>query len=217
MDIDSYRKLYGGDDTAPGWDAIDARLLQVYESQKPRHWAPELPMMLGGEDPIDGISAYRSDAGATPHWHFVTYGFSRLYYDEDSAGSDYSGFGFELSFRLALEDESEVGSWAVNMLQNIARYVHKSKRWFEPYHYMSANGPIRIGAETDVTAMAFVLDPELGTIETPHGRVDFIQMLGITSTEYAKLRDGSAQCMELFENEKIANPMCVTRLSRVRS
>ena len=175
-------------------------------------------MALGGEDPIDGISAYRSDAGGIPHWHFVTYGFSRLYYDEESVGGDYSGFGFELSVRLILDDEPEVGPWwVVNMLQNIARYVFKSKRWFEPYHYMSANGPIRIGTTTEVTAFAFILDPQLGTIETPHGRVDFIQLMGITGSEYTALREGKLQCVDLFKTESETNPLYVTGLSRVKS
>lgn len=39
MDVAEYKRLYGGrDDASPGWDAIDARLHEVYGEQEPRHW-----------------------------------------------------------------------------------------------------------------------------------------------------------------------------------
>ncbi|WP_143757727.1 suppressor of fused domain protein [Paenibacillus sp. FSL H7-0326] len=36
-----------------------------------------------------------------------------------------------------------------------------------------ANGPICLGADTLLTALAFTPDPELSPIETPNGRVGF--------------------------------------------
>ena len=56
--------------------------------------------MLGGPDPIDGISAYSCD-GDIDHLHFITFGYSSLYYDEESVGGDFRKFGFEMTFRLA--------------------------------------------------------------------------------------------------------------------
>jgi len=55
------------DDGAPGWDAIDAALKVVYPTQAPQHYGPVLRSLLGGEDPLDGISAYWNDA-PLPHW-----------------------------------------------------------------------------------------------------------------------------------------------------
>ena len=46
-----------------------------------------------------------------------------------------------------------------------------------------ANGPICLGADTKLTALAFTLDPELPAIETPNGHIEFIQMVGITADE----------------------------------
>src|SRR4051794_18823621 len=81
-----YERLYGGrDDAAPGWDAIDSRLRQVYKDQAPRHWGTVIKHMLGGPDPIDGISAYECTDGGRLHLHFCTYGYSSLYYDEEGA------------------------------------------------------------------------------------------------------------------------------------
>ena len=75
----------------------------------PRHFGTLLSHTLGGNDPLDGISVYWADA-PVPHWHYVTYGFSELYAKE-SSDADASGYGFELTFRLAAE-AGEDGSGA---------------------------------------------------------------------------------------------------------
>ena len=45
------------------------------------HWGTIIKAMLGGPDPIDGISAYESNAAPIPHLHFCSYGFTSLYYE----------------------------------------------------------------------------------------------------------------------------------------
>lgn len=136
MDLAEYRRRYGNQDAAtPGWDAIDARLAEVYRGQSPKHWGTIIKRMLGGPDPIDGISAYQCSDGGTDHLHFITYGYSSLYYDEEAIGKDFSRFGFEMTFRLASElPPAEEPIWVCNLLQNLARYVFETGRWFEPYH-----------------------------------------------------------------------------------
>ncbi|MFO0924201.1 MAG: hypothetical protein U0905_17125 [Pirellulales bacterium] len=70
MDIAEYKSLYGDrDDAAPGWDAIDGRLREVYGDQEPQHWGTLIKHMLGGPDPLDGISAYRCSDGGRDHLH----------------------------------------------------------------------------------------------------------------------------------------------------
>jgi hypothetical protein len=58
--------------------------------------------MLGGPDPIDGISPYQCTDGGIDHLHFITFGYPSLYYDE-AVGKAFSRFGFEMTFRLASE------------------------------------------------------------------------------------------------------------------
>lgn len=213
MDIETYKRTFAADDSAPGWEAIDARLKEFYGDQEPRHLGTSHPYALGGPDPLDGISIYRSTQSET-HLHFVTYGMSELYYAEESVGAEYSRCGFEFSFRLIPSGNGENELWVAHLLQNIARYVYSSKKWFEAYHYIPANGPICLGAETEVTALATVLDPELGSIETVHGRVDFIQFMGIAQREYDLLRAGDVKCEEFMRAEHKANPFFLTRLNR---
>ena len=187
-----------------GWDAMDQALEKVYGDQKPAHFGTLIKFRLGGEDPLDGISVFRSDAGQ-PHWHYVTYGFSDLYGDLDDSldvePEKPSGYGFELTFRLARSaDEQEPPSWPLNFLQNIARYVFRTGNVFAPGHWMTANGPIAAGTSTLLTEMGFIEDPQLPPIHTPFGDLMFLQLVGLTTDELREVRrwnvQGALQAMQ---------------------
>ena len=219
MDLTEYKKRYDGqDDAAPGWDAIDSQLKPVYGSQEPKHWGTVIKHMLGGPDPIDGISAYQCKDGGMDHLHFITYGYTSLYYDEESVSNDYSGFGFEMTFRLASKlPPTEEPIWVCNLLQNLAKYVFDSGRWFEPYHWIPANGPIRLDYETDIVGLAFIADPVLEPINSPHGRVEFVQAFGITQNELDMFKDAKQTAEELINFYRKTNPLLVTDLARKNS
>ena len=105
-------------------------------------------------------------------------------------------------------------TWVFNLLQNIARYVFDSGKWFEPFHHMSANGPIRLDSDTKLTALAFILDPELKKIVTPHGEVQFIQIFGITGDEYEQIKGSMEMTEELIGVHSETNPLLITDLER---
>jgi suppressor of fused-like protein len=202
------------DSEAPGWDAIDARLEQFYPGVEPKHFATMHRFALGGPDPLDGVSFYPRDE-PVPHWHAVSYGMSELYArdEPDTEETEESGWGFEFSFRIARSvDDEEPPMWAANLLQNLARYVFSSGNWFEAGHHMNANGPIRLEHPTAMTALAFVEDPELGTIGTPHGRLRFLQVVGLTSDEYDAVRQWDVHGVLKLLTERI--PLLITDLDR---
>jgi suppressor of fused-like protein len=195
----------------PGWDAIDAALERRYPGVEPRHLATILKWSLGGPDPLDGISFYPR-LEPVPHWHAVSYGMSELY-DKQSDNPDESGWGFEFTFRIRRDPaEAEPPVWAANFLQNLARYVYQSGNWFEPNHHMDLNGPIALDRPTLIRAVAFAEDPELGTIETPNGTVQFLQVVGITSDEYAATQAWSVRDFLALLARRI--PLLVTDLDR---
>lgn len=169
------------DDGAPGWEAIDAALKAVYPTQAPQHYGPVLRSLLGGEEPLDGISAYWNDA-PLPHWHFVSYGFSELY-EKESDDPATSGYGFELSLRVAAASGSEPPAWAMNFLQNLARYVFANGKVFQQGHYLNAGGPIAADTDTLLRHIAFLRDPQLPPRETPNGSLEFLQVIGLTDDE----------------------------------
>jgi hypothetical protein len=199
------------DAESPGWAAIDAALAPLYASVTPKHYAPPVPAAWGGSEPLHGISAYRR-TDPVPHWHFVTYGFSELFAKEweDPA---VSGFGFELTFRLACAPDAEAPpTWALNFLQNMGRYVFGSGNAFGAGHYMNLNGPIALGMDTTIRAIAFLRDPELPPINTPHGGVEFLQVVGITLDEELALKQWSALKALAVLGQHL--PLMVTDLAR---
>ncbi len=99
MKREEYTKKFTHEDT-PGWTAIDDVLENLYPGQKPKHWAATPHYSIGGEDPIDGISIYEAYEQDEKYYHFVTYGFSNLYYDEENCEEEFSNWGFELTFRI---------------------------------------------------------------------------------------------------------------------
>jgi Suppressor of fused protein (SUFU) len=215
MDIAEYKQLFEGTDASPGWGAIDARLNAVYGEQQPKHWGTMISRRLGGPDPIDGISVFESAAGGCSHFHFCSYGFTELHYEEDAVGRDVSGFGFELTFRLRNTGQTEAElQWVWGLMQNIARYVFESGRGFDQYHWMPANGPICMDSPTDIVGLIFVADPELGTMDTPHGQVQFLQMVGLTTAELDELHANNKTCEEMVEALRANNPLWVTDLDR---
>jgi len=218
MDLETYRTTFNEDDPAPGWDAIDTALSKIYGTTEPLvHWGTVVKHMLGGPDPLDGISVYGSNAGGRSHWHVVSYGFSELYYNEDSLDKEFSKFGFELTFRLLTEPEwtpENDSAWTANLMQNIARHIFSSGEWFEPYHWIPANGPIKANDDTLIQGFVFVEDAELPAIDTPHGQVQFLQMVGVTDQEIAAIMDKSRTPGEVVEGLRAADPLLVCDLKR---
>lgn len=213
MTLEEYKKEFTEDD-AVGWLEIDKQFDRLYPNQEPKHFAPAISYMLGGEHPLDGVSIYESKK-QTDHFHFVTYGFSELYYDEEKLDSEFSKWGFELTFRLKpFAGDTENPAWAVALLQNIAKYVFSSGNWFEEFHYMPANGPIRLDTETEITGLLFVTDPEIEKIETPHGEVTFLQIVGITTAEFDDIKEGRRTVEEIVNELKENNPLLITDLTR---
>ena len=167
---------------APGMSAISAALQVLYNGRKPRHFENPHPLELGGDDPLDGISVYQR-AEPVPHWHYVTYGFSDLF-TKTSQNPAVSGFGFELSFRVAAErDAVEPPAWPLHLLQSLGRYVFRTRNGFHEGHRISTNGPISLAGPTALRSVAFAFDPELPAIKTPFGHVAFLQVIGLTGDE----------------------------------
>lgn len=192
-------------DATPGWDAIDRVLKQHYPSQEPLHYGTVIKYSMGGDDPLDGTSIYsRPD-----HWHYVTYGFSELY-EKESENPDWSGFGFEMTFRLRRNDEAEPPVWPITLMQNLARYVFNSGNVFHAGDYLDLNGPIFLESDTDIRAVAFRIDPDLGeNHSTPFGRLDFRQMVGLTLDELRFCKNWNTAGML-----KLIDPLGVTDLER---
>lgn len=198
-------------DNAPGWDAIDAALWPIYGKREPLHYGTVVPYALGGPDPIHGISAYKN-LEPQPHWHFVTYGISELW-DKESTDPEVSGYGFELTFRPTCKPKDrKPPNYALNFLQNLARYVFESGNVFGVGHTLPLNGPIEEGSDTRVHAVSFIHDPQLPPIQTPNGRVEFLQIVGLTMDELEAISSWNAAAF--LELRRRDDPLLLTDLGR---
>ena len=103
------------------------------------------------------------------------------------------------------------------LMQNLAKYVFESKQYFDEFHFIPANGPIRLNIVTEITALAFVLDPELGRIKTANGDIMFLQMVGLTTAEYELLVQNpkTTETEQLIAKLKEKNPLLITDLERI--
>src|SRR5262249_44729566 len=116
-------------------------------------------------------------------------------------------------FRLACRPEDETPpTWALNLLQNLARYVFQTGNVFAAGHHITLNGPIAFDEATDITAVVFVEDPELPPTNSPHGSVKFVQIVGITDDELQAVQAWDSK--RFTELLKAANPLLVTDLAR---
>jgi hypothetical protein len=210
------------DDWAPGWIAIDEAFDGLYPGVTPPHLGADMQAraMFGGNEYIDGYSIFPSPNG---YQHLVTYGMSGLYVDEESFGGEFSGWGYEMTMKVRSDDPDDC-RWAVDSLGRLARYTYTSKRWFERYQVISGRGePLRTGTNTILTSYLMVPDTEVPGINTIHGRVEFLQLVGITQAELDWVAGDSPEgatdrgkglALRVAEDQ---NPHLVTDLTRDRS
>ena len=171
-----------------GWDAIDAEFEKVYPGQtNPKHYGTIIKWRLGGKDPLDGISVY--DGGN--YWHFVGYGLSEIY-DKETDNPEISGFGMEFTFKLKkdnYDDEAGEIRCICGILQSLARLTAGKGEIFRPYEYIYTGQTTGIDAyqKSNLTGFICVPDPTVNTIQTPNGKVEFLEFIGMTDAELKTL------------------------------
>jgi len=210
--IKEYKNSFN-EDEAIGWNAIDKAIDKVYDNKEPRyHWGTLLRYSLGGKDPLDGISGYESTK-QEEHIHFCSYGFSELYYNEEAVGQDFSGFGFELTFRLQEKlPLKQDPIWVATLLQGFARYIFESEKWFEEYQFLDLQG--RITEQSSICGFIFIKDVELEEIDTAHGKVEFLQLFGITKDELEAIRNQTKTTKEIIDDHRKNNSYLITDINR---
>lgn len=211
MNREEYIKQYKKDQ-AVGALSIENRLKQVYGNLEPRFYSPQVMSFQGGEEPIDGVAVFDVNG----YHHLVSYGMSHLYYSEESAGAEFSKWGFEFSFRVkpVKEDEGEDPFWVIQLMNNLGRFVNETKVWFEEYQFLPLGGPIRAESDTDIVGIAFIKDDDLDEIDTPHGKVIFLQIVGLNSEQLKRLENNSTkeEIMTVLNEIKSVNSKFVAEL-----
>ena len=183
---------------SPGWTAIDQAVEKLLRGVEPLHWGTEhLP-----DQGVYGINAYRSGE----NWLYVTYGLTELF-GKTSDDPQTSGWGFELTMRVPAVIEAPP-NWPSRLLKSLGDYVYGTGNVFAATHRFDPGGPITGKDNTRLTAVAFADDPQLGATASPHGRIGFLTVVGITQQEYAAMRRSTT--MTVLDRIRAANPLLVT-------
>lgn len=219
MTLEEFKAKADDDDFAPGWDAIEEAFTEVYGDTNPEHFGTTMQSraMFGGNEYLDGFSAYPSTKGYS---HVVTFGMSELYYDEESFGGEFSKWGYEMTIKLKDTDPKD-SVWAMNMMSNLARYTFQSKSWFEPGEYIgNANDPqsINLGKpDSKITALLITSDTEVKGRDTIYGSLDFVQLVGITTDEFMKVKEDKELVPVLLEKLRADYPDLETDMDRTKN
>jgi suppressor of fused-like protein len=192
---------------APGWDAIERAFLALYPGQhNPRHYGTggtELPNSC-----VWGVSAYQ----AAESWHMVTLGLSELWakQGEDPA---VSGWGFELTIKVP-RSEGEEGppAWAVKLLKIVGDSVYRTGKPLAEGSRLDVGAPITMPVISSLQALALTRDTDLPVLDTPNGRVEFLQVVGITHEELQEMQQSSTT--EVLGALRASNPTLLTDPSR---
>ena len=196
-------------DTA-GFDAIEKRFKKLYPKQEEIHFHAQVSSRLGGDDPLDGISIFRGDG----YYHFVTFGFSELY-EKESDDMEYSGYGFELTFKLKMTEEQKKRKKRdfdikdrelkniCSILQELARYVFETGEIFQPNEYIwtGQKEGIDYNKKSKITGFVTTLDMA-GEISTPNGKVQFVELVGATDNELKNIDSKKLKVEELLKKWK---------------
>lgn len=197
------RKSQGEEElNASGWDAIVAEFERVYSGQtNPKHYGTLISWRLGGPNPLDGTSIY--DGG--DYWHFVTFGLSELY-EKESDDKEYSGYGMEFTFKLKKgcydkENEEDEIRCICGNLDNIAKITFEKGELFLPNEYVYTGQVEGIDRyqKSKLTGFITVSDPSVNTLDTPNGKVEFVEFIGVTDSELKAIIDKKIKVAELYE------------------
>lgn len=173
---------------AVGWHAIEQEFLRVYPDQdNPKHYGTLVKWIFGGKDPLDGISIY--DGGC--YWHFVSFGQTEIY-EKENDNPEISGYGYELTFKLKkgrYEDEEAEIRNVCGILQMIARLTFTKGEIFQPNEFIYTGQTAGIDAKqrSNLTGFITIKDPTVETIITPNGKVEFLELVGMTDAELKTL------------------------------
>ena len=185
---------------SPGWDAIENECKRVYPNQtNPIHYGTLISWDLGGDDPLEGISVYEGE----DYYHFVTYGLSELY-EKVSSNKDVSGYGMEFTYKLkkgCYENlESEIKGMC-KIFQTVARFTFLDNEIFNENEFIYTGQIQGLDARgiSKITGFITILDTSFNTIDTPNGKVKFVEFIGATDDELMAIRKKEISVKELYE------------------
>ena len=88
-----------------------------------------------------------------------------------------------------------------NILQTIARITFNNSELFLPYQFIYSGQTEGIDSKqkSNITGFITIHDTDFNTINTPNGKVEFVELIGATDAELLKLKNKEMSVKELYE------------------
>ena len=199
------------DEPVPGWDAINAALAPIYGDVDLLYWGRSSGGGWAALSP-GRHKCVRAD-GPPPHWHFVSYGLSGSCIERSPGYWERSGW-IKPTFRVRRAPEhDQPPQWALGLLQNLARYVLNNCNVLELVITWIYSDDSCSKSRPKNPCGGLCARPQLGRIDTPHGAVAFLQVVGLTMDEYDAVRAWDTEA--LLELIRERDPLMVTDLDQL--
>ena len=131
----------------------------------------------------------------------VSYGLSELY-EKLSEDSNYSGYGFEFTMRLKKGNYQANDEFIniVTIFQELARRTFETGEVYQPFEYIYTGQLLGFDREQESALTGFITVPDVEAqpLETVHGRVDFIELVGVTDAELQQILNEEETAQGLY-------------------
>jgi hypothetical protein len=185
-----------------GWEAITAAVALRYPGAEDFHVAYPPGVHFGSA--LQGCSAL---AGAD-HWFYVSYGLTELW-TKQSDDPTTRGYGFELTIRVPRTPEQDAPpQWPYGLVVHLAEYVRGGPQPLWIGDRVRLGGPVIGGPDSALTTVTVTPDVEVLPIDTPNGRVELWQLVGLTDAEVAAAQESSTA--DVLAAMARSNPLLIT-------
>ena len=208
MNFEEYkRNLKENTCFAPGLDSINEALENLYSDMEPTSYKLFTPStsLFGGISDLQGFSIYNSTSHKE-HNHIISFGFSELYGDEHKFMRERSKFGYELTFRTTSIEEDEIEK-ILTAINNIYKYNKKSSIYLEENIFIDYRE--LIDEDSSIAGFIVTKDKELPSLDTIHGKVDFLQLHPIDCCTISTLKSGKFKLEDIIEVLEEDNPLLI--------
>lgn len=98
------------------------------------------------------------------------------------------------------DEEDEIRS-VYGILQSIAKITFTQGEVFKAYEYLYSGqtGGIDAGGKSNITGFITIPDRRFQSIDSPNGKVDFVEFIGVTNDELLALRNKKTDVRGLYE------------------
>lgn len=183
-----------------GYDAITKEFERIYPNQKkPKCYTTIISWEMGGDNPLNAVRVYESKDA----WHFVTYGLSELY-EKFTDDKSKSGFGMEFTLRLKKVEYRDLEAemkCIVGILKTLALETFEKGEIFSPYEFVYTGQEFGFDVEgiSDLTGFITIPDMLVHPIDTPNGRVEFVEFVGVTNAELESLLNKKSTVKKIYK------------------